>query len=167
MKRVLFLVAVVALGLAPGTAPVQAETHGTTCGLTGKSFFDGSGLTMVPDTYGFSFRGKLTDCESSGKVKTGKVSARGVADAGCAVGTTKGKALVEWNTGKTTTIRFATTDVGASVTLDGKVVKSSEKSFSKGDAVLGQLAFEADATKCVEGLKSANFTGQVLGGSPS
>jgi hypothetical protein len=164
MRKLSFLVVMLALVAAPlGSA--TAEERVTTCGLTGKARFQ-KGLTLVPAHYEFSFKGKLTDCESTGRVSSGVVKAKGMADASCEIGTTTGKARVLWNTGKRSVIKFSTYDVGASVSVVGKVAKSAEKSMSKNDDVLGQLFFQADASKCATGLKSAKFSGQLITGSP-
>jgi hypothetical protein len=165
MKKVLILLT--AAGLIAGlSAHVSAAPRGTTCSLAGKATFD-QGLTLVPGKYGFSFKGKLTDCLSTGKVKSGRVTSTGTAEAACEGGTATGKATVVWNTGTKTVIKFSTVNVGALVTLRGKVTKSNEKSIGKKDNVLGELAFEADPTECAYGgVRSATFHGQVGGGSP-
>jgi hypothetical protein len=162
MKKL--LVVLVTLGLIAGPVSLlSAKERGTTCGLSGKARFR-KGLNFVPAEYRFSFRGKLTDCESMGRVKSGVVEAAGKANASCEIGTTAGKAKIDWNTGESSVIRFSTYDAGASVTVVGRIAKSTERSVSKKDSVLGELVFQADASKCADGLKSARFSGQVLTG---
>ncbi len=162
MKKLVVLLATVALIAGPSSL-LSAEERGTTCGLTGKAKFQ-KGLTLVPAKYKFSFKGKLTDCVSTGRVSSARIKASGKADAACEVGTTTGKAKVVWNTNKKSVIRFSTYDVGASVTVVGRVVKNRERSLSKNDDILGELVFQADATKCASGLKSAEFSGQIVTG---
>jgi hypothetical protein len=163
MKKLLILL--VTFGLIAGPASLlSAGERGTTCDLTGKARFR-KGLTLVPTEYKFSFTGKLTDCESTGRVKSGIVEAEGKANAACEAGTTVGKAKVDWNTGESSVIRFSTYDVGASVTVVGRIAKSTERSMSKKDRVLGEVVFQADASKCATGLKRAAFSGQLLTGS--
>jgi hypothetical protein len=165
MKKLLLMIACAALVIGP-TGHLSAAERLTACGLTGKANFK-PGITLVPDTYKVTFTGKLADCQSTGKVKSANVRAVATADASCELGTVEGKSTIVWDTGKKTVVKFSTVDVGASVTLTGQVTKSSESSFKKNDNILGQLAFEADATQCTSGLKSAKFTGEVFGGSPS
>ena len=98
---------------------------------------------------------------------SGKVVAKGTANAACEGGTAEGVAVVKWNTKKKTTVEFSTVDVGASVTLTGEVTKSTDPAFGPGDTILGQLAFTADVSQCQSGLKSADFLGQIGGGSPN
>ncbi|MDQ3987549.1 MAG: hypothetical protein M3280_13760 [Actinomycetota bacterium] len=165
MRRLILLASAFAIAILPGTYSAHAQ-HGTTCGLTGKATFN-PGLTVVPGDNGFKFKGKLADCMSSGDVTAGTVTAKGKAAGACEGGTAQGKALVEWNTEKETAVKFSTVNVGALVTLRGKVTKSTEPAFVKGDTVLGELVFEADPSQCASGLKKAHFVGQVGGGSPT
>ena len=165
LKKLIVLLASAALIAGPA-GHLSAAERATSCGLTGKANFK-PGITLTPGTYDVTFKGKLADCLSTGKVTSGKVSAVAVAEASCEFGTVEGKATVKWDTGKKTKIKFSTTDIGASVTLTGQVTKSSESSFKKNDNILGQLAFNADVSQCTSGLKSAEFSGQVIGGSPN
>lgn len=166
MRRLIVMTSVFAVSLLPANMTAQAEQRGTTCGLTGTATFKG-GLIIIPGTYKFGFTGQLADCESTGNITSGKVTAKGTASAACEGGTAEGVATVKWNTKKKTTVSFSTTDIGASVTLQGEVKKSSEPAFGAGDTILGQLAFEADVSQCTTGLKSADFLGQIGGGSPN
>ncbi len=165
MKK-LALAASMALALSAFAAPSQATEHGTTCGLTGKASFK-PGLTGTPTPNKYKFKGALADCQSTGDVTSGKVTASGAGTIACEGGTTTGKAKVVWDTGKTTLVSFTTTDVGALVALEGTVTKTTEPAFVKGDRVLGVVVFEADPAQCQTGLKSAEFFGQVGGGSPT
>ena len=166
MRRMaIFVSSLVLVGLFQG-GMAQAQERGTTCKLDGKAAFT-PGLTVTPSNNSYTFSGKLTGCQSTGKVTKGKVSAAGKGSVACEGGTSKGKAKIVWNTGKETYVSFSTTDVGALVAVKGTVTKTYEKSFKKGDDILGALVFEADPTQCQAGLKSASFTGQVGGGSPS
>lgn len=164
MRRLIAITAVLALSLLPAGLS-QAEPRGITCGLTGSATFK-PGLTVELATYKFSFKGKLADCEATSGVTSGTVKAKGKAEASCEGGTAAGKATIKWENGGKTTVSFSTVDVAASVTLRGKVISSTESSLGAGDDVLGQLAFEADATQCATGLKKAHFRGQVGGGNP-
>ena len=165
-KRLLALASALAVVMSLATGSAVAEQRGTTCAINGTVKFK-PGLTVTPGTYGFSFTGKLTDCQSTGDATSASVKAKGKANAACEGGTAEGTAVVKWNTGKKTTVAFSTVDVGASITLRGTVTKSTDNGLGKGDNVLGELAFQADATQCASGLKSASFTGQVGGGSPT
>lgn len=164
MRRTIVVIFVFASLLIPANLTAHAEQRGTTCGLTGTATFQ-KGLTLTPAVYKFGFKGALADCESTGGLTSGKVVAKGTANASCEAGTAEGVATVKWNTKKKTTIEFSTTDIGASVTLTGEVIKSTEPALVKGDTILGQLAFNADVTQCQTGLKSADFLGQIGGGS--
>ncbi len=164
MRRTIIGLTVLALTVVPG-ALSRAEERGVTCALEGTAKFK-PGLTVVLDTYAFSFKGKLTDCQATSGVTSGTVKAKGKTDGSCEGGTAEGKATVKWDNGKKTTVAFSTVDVAASVTLHGNVTKSNDASLGKGDHILGQLVFEADATQCQTGLKKAKFFGQVGGGSP-
>ena len=163
MRRLILSATVLLLSLVPAGLS-QAEQRGVTCTLDGSAKFK-PGLTTSLDSYKFSFKGKLSDCQSTSGVTAGTVKAKGTAEASCQGGTAEGKATVKWENGKKTTLSFSTVDVGASVTLRGNVTKSTESSLGTGDNVLGQLVFEADATQCQTGLKKANFLGQVGGGN--
>ena len=165
MRRQLILLSALAITVFPAQLTAQAEPRGITCGLEGTAKFP-SGLTLEISEYKFSFKGDLSGCQSTGGATAGTVSAKGVANASCEFGTTEGKATVKWDNKKKTTLEFATTDVGASVTVEGTVLKSTETSLAKGDSILGELAFQADASQCVDGLKSADFIGQIGGGNP-
>lgn len=154
------------LALAALGTPSVATEHGTTCGLTGSATFK-PGLTVTPAATKYKFKGALSDCQSTGDVTSGTVTASGSGNVACEGGTTTGKAKVVWNTGKSTIISYDTTDVGALVVLKGTVTKTTEPAFIKGDTILGAIIFEADATQCPSGLKSADFLGQVGGGSPT
>ncbi len=164
MRRLILSLAVLAFALVPAGLS-QAEERGVTCTLEGSAKFK-PGLTTALDSYKFSFKGKLSDCQSTSGVSKGKVKAKGTADASCEGGTAEGKATVKWENGRKTTVAFSTVDVAASVTLHGNVTNSTESSLGTGDHVLGQLVFEADATQCQTGLKKAKFLGQVGGGNP-
>ena len=168
-KFVAVVAAVAALSALPaGTLSGNAAERGTTCTLNGKAKFSpGLGSTLTATKY--TFAGKLTDCLSTKSgLTSAKVTAAGAGTVGCATGTTTGKALITWNTGKTTTVKYSTYDAGAAAELAGTVASSTEKAFKKGDNVFGSLVFDADPTLCAgDGIKSAVFTGQVGGGSPS
>ena len=166
-KRLLALASGIALAMSLATAPAVAEQRGTTCAITGKANFN-PGLTVVPGTYKFKFSGKLSDCQSTGDATSGKVKAKGTANAACEGGTAQGTAVVKWNTGKKTTVKFSTVDVGALIVLRGNVTKSTDSGLGKGDNILGALIFQADPAECAYGgLTGATFTGQVGGGSPA
>ncbi len=165
MRRLILSLAILAFALVPAGLS-QAEQRGVTCTLEGAAKFK-PGLTTSLDSYKFSFKGTLSDCQATSGVTKGKVKAKGTADASCQGGTAEGKATVKWENGRKTTLSFSTVDIGASVTLHGNVAKSTESSLGPGDHVLGQLVFEADATQCQTGLKKANFLGQVGGGNPN
>jgi hypothetical protein len=166
MRRLIVFASAIALIAFPASLSAQAEERGITCGLEGTAKFP-SGLTVEMSEYKFSFKGDLSGCQSTGGATAGKVSAKGLANASCEFGTTEGKATVKWDNKKKTTLEFATTDIGASVTLEATVLKSTESSVAPGDTILGELTFQADVTQCVDGLKSADFIGQIGGGSPS
>ena len=166
MRRLIVLTSVLATFLFPANMTAQAEQRGTTCGLTGSATFK-PGLTATPASNKFAFKGTLADCQSTGDATSGKVTAKGTANAGCVGGTAEGVATVKWDTKKKTTVKFSTVDVGASVTLTGEVTKSTEPGLGAGDTILGQLAFDADVTQCQTGLKTAKFLGQIGGGSPN
>jgi hypothetical protein len=127
---------VCAFSLAPGAS---AATGG--CQLKGTaSFTPGLSTTSQPFTY--SFRGDLTNCQSTeaGAPGIGTVQAGGTyTDAatgnayrlpastgtgGCASSTTEGLALIRWGDGTRTLTDYSTTGAGAAVNLDGTVVDS-------------------------------------------
>ena len=166
MRRLIVFLAAGALSLIPAGITAQAEQRGTTCGLSGSATFK-PGLTSTPSAVKFVFKGSLTDCQTTGDATSGKVVAKGTADAGCIGGTAEGVATVKWDTKKKTIAKFATTDVGASVTLQGEVTKSTEPGLGAGDTILGEVIFDADVTQCQTGLTKADFLGQIGGGSPN
>lgn len=163
--------ALIALPVAPAsTAPLGLdEPRGMTCTITGAAKFS-PGLNTEARTIQFTFKGELTDCESSGGITSGVVKAAGkVEDASCASGQGIGKAKVHWNDGSQSSFDFETTDVTAGVVLRGETTKSTAEVPAEGDPVYGLLAFDADPTQCQgnPGIKGAEFEGQVGGGSPS
>lgn len=165
MRRSIVLAFVLAISLLPANL-THAEQRGITCGLTGTAKFK-KGLTLTPAVYKFTFTGTLADCQSTGGATSGTVKAKGTADASCEVGTTEGTAAIKWDNKKKTTVEFSTYDVGASVTLAATVLKSTETSVGTGDNIVGELAFEADVSQCPDGLETADFIGQIGGGSPN
>jgi hypothetical protein len=166
MKKIAGLIAA-GLFIVVGTASVQAAQGGTTCSLEGNSKFKPA-LRTAPVATKYTFAGKLTDCQSTAGVTSATVKARGAGSLGCAAGSSKGKATIKWNDGKTTFIKYETNDVGAAAQLDGEVTGGSSAAFAKGDTVFGALAFNADAAKCAgDGIAAAKFQGQVGGGSPN
>jgi hypothetical protein len=170
MKKVTILaLAATALMVIPvGSVHVLAAQRGTTCTLNGKAKFT-PGLSTTTRATKYTFAGKLTGCKSTdAKLTSGTVTAAGAGSVACQGGSTKGKATITWNTGKTTTVAYQTVDAGAVAQLEGKVAGGTESAYKKGDEIVGSLAFNADATKCTgKGIPSAVFQGQVGGGSPS
>ena len=173
MRRIAIAACAASLIILPtspaSTAPLDAEPRGMTCTLEGAAKFS-PGLNAEARTIQFTFKGELSDCESSGGVSGGTVKAAGkVADASCASGEGTGKAKVLWDDGSQSTFEFQTTDVTALVWLEGTTTKSTADVPAEGDPIYGGLAFDADATQCQgnTGIKTADFMGQVGGGSPS
>jgi hypothetical protein len=169
MKKTIGVIAAVAtlLAIFGGGAVVRAAQRGTTCTLNGTAKFTPA-LTASPVDTKYKFTGKLTDCQSTGGVETATVKSSGAGSLGCSTGSSTGKAVITWNDGKTTKVAFETNDAAALAQLDGEVTGGTSKAFSKGDQVFGALVFNADAAKCTgDGLDSAEFQGQVGGGSPN
>jgi hypothetical protein len=170
MRKIIAVVtAVAALSVLPaGSLHVSAAERGTECTLNGKAKFS-PGLSSTLKATKYTFAGKLTDCLSTkAGLKSAKVTAAGAGEVSCATGSTSGKALITWNTGKTTAVKFNTYDAGALAELEGQVTSTTEKAFKKGDKIFGSLVFDADPTLCAgSGITSAVFQGKVGGGSPN
>ena len=167
MKRSVVMLLAFALATLP--LPAHSEEHGFTCGVTGAATFD-PGVTVEPGAFDIAFKGKLSDCESTGNLSSAKVVATAKADAtSCAFGETAGRGTVTWKDGKKSSFKFSTTDIGAAVLLHGEVNRSNADAVRKGDDLLSLLVFSADPTLCSteEGLTKVEFQGQVGGGSPS
>ena len=158
-----------ALPIAPASSsPLDAEPRGMTCSLSGAAKFS-PGLTAEARDIKFKFKGELSDCQSSGGASAGTVTSKGtVADASCASGAGEGIAKVKWDDGTSSIIEFQTTDVTALVWLEGTATKSTADVPAEGDPIYGALGFDADPTQCEteEGITTADFMGQVGGGSP-
>jgi hypothetical protein len=138
------LAAAIGGGIAFGPADA-ASPGGGECVLNGSATFAPNG-PGTQDTFGYSFNGDLSNCESnrsapsSGSISAGEVVTIGNANyqeprpsgstdltgagASCAEGVTNGTAIVTWADGTHTVIDYETHSVAAGVALDGSVVPS-------------------------------------------
>ena len=165
MKKLLTLLAAGFI-LAALVVPAHAEPHGVTCSLSGDAKIK-PGLTSTSGDMKVKFSGELTDCQNTGDATSGTVKATATATGSCAQAAAEGVAVVKWDDGNATKVEFTTTDIGALVILQAKVVSSTESSLAEGDTELGVLAFQADPTLCAgDGVTEATFNGQIGGGSP-
>lgn len=145
-----------------GLVVTAAAPAGVVCAITGTANLT-PGVTTTPKPTTYTFTGTLKSCVSTDKtVKTGSVSASGAGSLGCAEGTSKGTATVQWNNGQTTSLTFSTVDVASAVVVSGHAASGE---FS-GDAVAGGLNFiTTAAASCLKGgLTTLNFTGAVATG---
>jgi hypothetical protein len=167
MKKSLLILSCIALLLGVFAAPAPAaEFHGTTCSLTGSATLK-PGLSMENGEYKVSFKGELTDCQTTGDATAGTVTAKAVATGTCGEATAEGVAQIKWDNGSKSTVEFSTTDIAALVFLTGEVTKSNDTGLLQGDSVFGALAFQADPADCAgDGITEASFNGQVVGGYP-
>ena len=170
MRRFFVSAAIVALGL--GTVVVAAPTsaappHGVGCQIAGVAKLS-PGLGTSPKKTRFAFTGTLTSCQGSdSKLKKGKVVASGVGNVSCAGGTTKGVAVIKWNTGKKTLIKLATSGVANADDVQFSVTQSNEPALHKGDQGDAGLAFTSFKGSCTDkkGVTSATFNGVSVAGA--
>ena len=167
MRKILLILSSMALVATAFAAPAGAEPHGTTCSLEGAATLK-PGLSMENGEYKVSFKGELTDCQSTGDATSGTVTAKAVATGTCGEATAEGVAIIKWDSKTTTTVEFSTVDIGALVILDGEVTKSNDAGLAEGDSIFGALVFQADPADCAgDGITEASFNGQVGGGYPN
>jgi hypothetical protein len=179
-------------GLALALAPsAMAAPNGGLCQLTGSANFASPGLTTSSVPFSYTFSGTLTNCHSgsSGGLNStptgGNVFTPDPASGtgGCATSTTSGVAIVQWNDGDTTVVKYTTTGAAAAVVQQGSVIASytttsgttpttyttNEPSTPVGDSAGGVLTFNPTAgpTACQTGVTSAAINGAIGTGSPS
>ena len=171
MRRLLLAGALAALGT--GTAAVAvpssaAGPHGVGCQLDGVAKIK-PGLGPSPATTTYTFKGALTNCQSSdARLTGGKVSARGKGSLACAGGTSAGVATIVWNTHKKSVIAFNTHGVANGDEIDFTTKKSREPALAKGDQGAGGIAFSSFKGDCVQSpITQATFSGTTFAGNAS
>lgn len=156
-RRIAIVTSALVLGsLWTGAMPAGADPHGALCHIAGKATFS-KGLTTDAQDVKYKFTGTLDNCEASDSAYTGAtLSAKGAGSLSCGQGTSKGVAVIKWNTGKKSTVTYTTTSFGALVQIQGDVTKGQ---FA-GDSAIGGLVFEANPPDCFGGgVKTATFDG--------
>ena len=143
-------------GLFGGIQQASAAPQGSFCHINGKAVFS-RGLGQNPRSVTYTFSGKLDNCaSSSSKYSSARISATGAGSLSCGQGSSKGKALVTWNSGRTSTVKFSTSSAAALVYVQGKVTRGA----FRGDPAGGPLIFEANPQDCMHyAVKSAKFDG--------
>jgi hypothetical protein len=171
MRRLLLAGAVTALGIGTAALAVPSSAagpNGVGCQLTGVANIK-PGLGPSPATMTYTFKGTLTNCDSSdAKLKSGKVSATGKGSLACAGGSSKGVATIVWNTHKKTLIAYETNGLANADQIDFTTKSSNESALAKGDQGAGGIAFTSFKGDCVQKpVAQAQFSGMTLAGSPS
>ncbi|MHB8340115.1 MAG: hypothetical protein ACYDB7_02945 [Mycobacteriales bacterium] len=194
---VVLATATAALGAAFAGVPAFAGPGGGTCTLQGTANFSGGGLTTTSQSLTYSFTGTLSSCQSNvGGVATGAITAgdqikiNGVTyqeplaslTGSCSSSTTSGTSIVQWSDGTYTVIAYTTTGAGATVALQGSVIKdvvltggpnnttytlATTGVYPVNDSAVGALVFGANPTACATGVTSASITGQTGIGATS
>lgn len=180
------------VALAAFATPAVAAPSGGGCLLQGTASFS-PGLSTSSQPFGYSFTGKLSNCQSSvanapasGTVTAGEpITIGGVTyqeppatgSGGCASSTTAGTAFVQWADGTLTIVKYTTTGAAAAVVFQGSVLPSVVLGSTTvtstryvGASSLGLLAFQPpDPTACntSAGVTSAGISGFIGLGSAS
>ena len=132
--------------VVPAGSSVADDTQGG-CELSGKAKVT-PGLTTEDHAIDFSFRGHLADCQGTGGVTGGKITAKGGGTGSCGGNDTKGRAKVVWNTSQKSIIKFTTLGTGPHVSVAGKITKG----VFKGEPVNADLVFQTDHPQdCADG----------------
>jgi hypothetical protein len=171
MRRLVLVGAVTALGFGTAVAAVPSSAagpHGVGCQLTGVANIK-PGLAPSPATMSYTFKGALTNCDSSdAKLKSGKVSAKGKGSLACAGGTSKGVATIVWNTRKKSVITFETNGLANGDEIDLTTKSSNEPALAKGDQGVGGIAFTSFKGDCFQKpVTQAQFNGMTFAGNGS
>ena len=155
-RRFILLLSLTVLAGAWAVPQAGAEPHGALCHIAGKASFS-KGLTSEEQPVTYSFTGTLDNCASSDDSYTGAtLKAKGKGNLSCGQGESTGVAIIKWNTGKKSIVKYTTTSYAAIVSVDGTVTGG----VFKGDSSVGALVFEANAPDCFgAGVKSATFDG--------
>ncbi|MBK5306838.1 MAG: hypothetical protein JJD92_09150 [Frankiaceae bacterium] len=190
--------ALVAVG-ALTAAPALAATGGGQCQLDGTAnFHPGPGADPAA-AFAYDFSGALSACNSSdaaapvgGTISAGQTySVAGISyqeptstgTGSCATGDTAGTAIVAWQDGTVSVLKYTTSSAGAAVALQGTVVPNIVLTSVDGlttttvattrylgNGAVGALAFEVtDPTECTTstGVTTAGIQGVTGIGSPS
>lgn len=188
---------VAVLAMAPAA---MATANGGICQLTGTANFAAPGLTVSSSPFTYNFSGTLSNCHSGtsaglnggptgGTIKTvGPGTYNATGSGGCGTSTTSGVAVVNWNDGDATVVKFTTTGAAAAVVQTGSVVASyryqsgtdssgnpiyttyttNEPATPVGDTAGGLLTFNPGSpTACSSGATSAAINGAIGTGSDS
>jgi hypothetical protein len=171
MRRLVIAGAVAALGLGTAAAAIPSSAagpHGLGCQLSGVASIK-PGLSPSPATMGYTFKGKLSNCQGSdAKLTGGKVVAKGKGSLSCAGGMSKGVATIVWNTHKKSVISFETNGVANGDELDFTTKSSNEPALAKGDQGAGGIAFTSFKGDCAsKPVSSATFNGTTFAGNAS
>lgn len=187
-------------GVLTMAAPAIAAPNGGVCQLTGTANFGGAGLTVNSSPFTYNFSGTLTNCHSGtssglnggptgGTIQTvGSGTYNALGNGGCASSTTSGVAVVNWNDGDTSVVKYTTTGAAAAVVQQGSVVSSyqyqsgtdslgnpvyttyttNEPATPVGDSAGGVLTFNPGSpTACQTGVSTAAINGAIGTGSDS
>ena len=161
-----FALAAAVASVAP---PVGASPNEGGCSLSGTAKFSG-GPNTAAHAFTYTFTGTLSNCAASTTTPASATIATLVPAAGsgtCALGNTRGTALVTWADKTTTIIDYTTQATGPAVQLQGRVLptfKVKKKVYrttrDKGYSAFGYLAFQASPVECAgSGVTSAGISG--------
>ena len=134
----LLVTAAAAVALFAPAGSVADDTQGG-CDLGGEAAIH-PGLTTEDQAIKFTFAGALNNCQGTGAVTDGKITAKGKGTGSCSGNDTKGKAKAVWSNGKRSIIKFTTVGTGPQVEVAGKVIRG----LFKGDPVNAHLVFQTD-----------------------
>jgi hypothetical protein len=142
-------------------APTGASAATGACALGGTAHVS-PGLTTKARSFKFTFGGSLNACQGGGTAKSGTLSASGTGTGTCAHTTGAGSALVSWNNGKTSAIKFTFSGVGNVVLVQGTIT-SGLFAGQKATAPIAFTSASPSLAACAStGITALKFSGAAI-----